>query len=44
MNNIVSVAMKAGTSRTVTMKPLISPIVRPMTRHQATAVQMPMSK
>ena len=44
MNSIVSVAMKAGTSRTVTINPLISPMARPIARHQNTAVQTPMSK
>ncbi len=39
MNNMVSVAMKAGTSRIVTRKPLMRPIATPRTRHQITAVE-----
>ena len=44
MNNIVSVAMKAGTSKIVTMKPLMRPMARPSARHQKTATQTPISK
>ncbi len=44
MNSMVSVAMNAGTSSTVTSTPLIRPITRPSTRHQKIAAPGPRSR